>query len=115
MPCCTYLSNDECRQPTSDVELNSLHTEVCVSTGEDWRIREATYEIRRWFRAPLSVRRYELFHHVHGCEFQSINFYRPDRADDYLPSINLTNSAEHVAAYLYGVLAGVQSARNLVS
>lgn len=115
MPCCTYLSNDEFRQPTSDAEINSLLTNVRGVTGEDWRIQETIHEDRRWFRSPLLIKRYELFVHVHGPEFQSINFYRPDRADSYLPSINLSNSAEHVAAYLYGVLAGVQSARALAT
>jgi hypothetical protein len=114
MPCCTYLSDNEYTQPTSDVELNSLLSEVCERTGDDWRICETIFEVRRWFRTAKVLKRYELFSHVSGPEFQCVNFYRPDREDDYLPSINLRNDAGYVAAYLYGVLAGVQLAKTEV-
>ncbi len=109
MPCCTYLSDNQCRALVSDDEINSLLADVCRVTGEDWRVCETVREVRRWFRTPKVVKLYELLHETHAPEFQSINFYRPDREDGW--SINLNNSAAHVAAYLYGILAGVQSGK----
>ncbi len=82
MACCVWLGSDQCLRPTSDAELNALLAEVRDVTGDDWRIREMTREVRRWFRKPRVARQYELTHHVHsGVEFQCINFYRPDRGD----------------------------------
>lgn len=108
MPCCTYLSDNEYTQPTSDVELNDLLAEVRQATGDDWRICEIVRERRRWLRAPLVTKEYELFHHVVGPEFQEVNFYRPERLEN---CFNFVNSAGHVAAYLYGVLAGARDCR----
>ena len=109
MPCCTYLNGDEGLAPTSDKEINALLADVRAATGEDWRVREYRYEHRRWFRKPRIVCDYELYHCVHGPEYQIINFYRPDRTDD--SSLNFYNDAGYVVAYLYGVLAGVQQSK----
>lgn len=104
MACCVWIGSDQCLIPTSDSELNKLLADVRAATGDDWRIREMTWTVRRWFRKPRVVRQYELLHHVHsGVEFQVINFYRPDREGG--GSINIINDASHVAAYLYGILA----------
>lgn len=112
MCCCTYLSETDFTMPTSDSNLNSLLAEVRAATGDDWRIGEWQYTVRRlfslWF--PKFVMQYELYHHVSGPEFQIINFYRPDRGDW---SINHVNDASHISAYLYGVLAGVQTKQEL--
>lgn len=109
MPCCTYLSDDQHTSPTTDTELNELLAEVREATGEDWRIAERFVEQRRWFRKPLTVKLYTLYAHTSSIEFQCINFYRPDREDDWLPSIQIMNDAGYVAAYLYGILAGVRA------
>lgn len=108
MPICTYLDQYDCTEETSDDELNSLLADVREATGDDWRIRESEYEVHRWFRRPLIKRRYTLYRQTVGSEFQIMNFYRPDLVQ--LQSINTVNGAEHVAAYLYGVLAGVKHA-----
>lgn len=113
MACCTFLSDNECTAMTTDAELNRLLTEVRAATGEDWRIREIVCTTPRWFRRPLVTKYYELFAHLIDVEFQSINFYRPDREREGrdFPSINLLNGAEHVASFLYGMQAGIQSAQ----
>lgn len=103
---CTYLSEGEFTKPTSDKELNALLAEVRQAThgSEDWRIEERTYEVSRWFRRPTTIKLYVLYHMVNHIEFQIINFYRPDLGEN---SINIMNTAGHVAAYLYGILAAV--------
>ena len=109
MPCCTYLNySDDCTKPTSDDELNAILAEVRHATGEDWRVSETIWMKHRWFRKPLEMKSYELYSHVCQGEFQVVNFYRPDLEDEWCPSINITNSAGYVVAYLYGVLAGSQ-------
>lgn len=109
MPCCTYLSGDEYTKPTSDSELNDLLRCVREATGDDWRIGEQEFVVRRWFRRQKVVKQYTLYNHVASVEFQIVNFYRPDREDN---SINMINDAGFVAAYLYGVLAGVQTTQH---
>ncbi len=111
MPCCTYLNDGEYTKPTGDVELNRLLAEVRDKTGEDWRIAETNWVNRRWFHRTTTMQTYELYCHVSGPEFQIINFYRPDHGDW---SINHSNQAAHVAAFLYGVLAGIQAARKWI-
>ncbi len=109
MPCCTYLNTDDYTKPTSDDELNSMLREVRNATGEDWRVGETTWIKCRWFRKPVEMKTYELYSHVSGPEYQVVNFYRPDLEDKWLPSINHSNTVGYVVAYLYGVLAGVQT------
>jgi hypothetical protein len=102
---CTYLEGDEHLDKLSDAELNQLWAEVRQRTGEDWRVAELVRVRRRWFRQPRVAKAYELFHHIAGSEFQIINFYRPDRRGN---SINPVNEAAFIAAYFYGLLAGLR-------
>lgn len=104
MPICTYLSDCDHTKPTSDGELNDLLRWVREATGDEWRIRESEHEVRRWFRKPKTIKLYSLYNHVASIEFQIVNFYRPDSGG----SINTMVDASVVAAYLYGVLAGVR-------
>ena len=107
MPCCTYLGEQEFTWPTSDAELNSLLADIRERTGDDWRIAERIETVGVFRKQRF--KRYTLYNHVGGPEFQIINFYRPDRADEPLSSINHYNDAGYVAAYLYGLLAGLAS------
>lgn len=105
MPCCTYLNQDEFKQPTSNKVLNDLLSEVRESTGDDWRLEEVTVEERKWWFKTVEHKVYVLYNHVHGPEFQVINFYHsPLKGDN---SINFCNDDELVAAYLLGLLAGI--------
>jgi hypothetical protein len=109
MTICTYLHNDEYTAPTSNKTLNETLAEVRALTGEDWRVAERTRCTRRFLRRPIETKVYELYVGVGGppnIDFQIINFYR---AHDW--SINTLNSAEHVIAYLYGVIAGMHQHR----
>ncbi len=106
MPICTYLEENQHRSLTNDSELNRLLIDVRIATGRDWRLRETITLRRRWFRKPVEVRRYTLYLHTTGAEFQIMNFYRPENGSEWLPSINTMNDAGYIAAYFYGLLAG---------
>lgn len=112
MPCVTYLSDSEHTTPTSDQEINAILAEVRQATGDDWRVAETTLTTHRLFRSPKHCKLYVLYSHVQGPEYQVVNFYRPERGEY---SINFANDAAHVAAYLYGVLAGIQAAKQKAS
>jgi len=101
MPAYTYLGQEEHTTPTKNTTLNGLLAEVRQATGEDWRIAERVFLHRRLLRKPREITLYELFVGTTASEFQAINFYR-----EHDWSINLVNSAELVAAYLHGLLAG---------
>lgn len=104
MTCSTYLGENDHLTPTSDDELNQLLAEVRSKTGRDWRLNEHITERRRWCRKPIEIKRYTLYLHIAGPEFQIMNFYRPNNSDQWCSSINTTNSAGFVAAYFYGIL-----------
>lgn len=104
MPICTYLDERQHTAPTTDSELNNLLADVRTATGRDWRVGERIIERRRWFRKPLVAKRYTIYLNTNGPEFQIVNLYRPDL--DEL-SFGIVNEASHVAAYFYGLLAGL--------
>lgn len=115
MTCTTFLHDGELNVPTSNNELNSILKEIRQKSGEDWQIIERSVEIHEpfWkFWKPVKWRKsYELYKFVGGIgPWQQINFYR-DNTDW---SINLSNPAELVMAFLYGMLAGmhVQEMKN---
>ena len=102
MPICTYLDRDDHLGPTSDSEINTLVADVRKMTGEDWRVHEITF-----WTGIREHKRYAIYHETKAPEYQMVNLYRPDRPE--FDSVNTINEASHVAAYLYGVLAGMQS------
>lgn len=108
MTCTTFLSSWELNQPTSNSDLNSLLKEVRQKTGGDWQVTEREVEVwRPWWKRlgrAKTVKLFTLYFGLGHPEYQVINFYR-----DHDWSINHENSAEHVMAYLYGILAGIQS------
>ena len=111
MPCCTYLSDNEHTTETTDKELNELLAEVRKLTGHDWRMREMVSVRKRLFRKPTTRKYYMLYSHVAAIEFQIINFYRPERKDEVFGSMNFVNDAGYLAAFFYGLLEGVRTAR----
>ena len=106
MPMCSYFGDNEAKQPTGDAALDELLAQVRNVTGKDWRIWWKEYEIRKPLRRPVKARHYSLIVETRAPEFQVINFYR-DNTDW---TINGSVSKELIYAYLYGLLAGVDSA-----
>jgi len=101
MVMCTYLNDSDYTAPTSNAELNSMLEELKQKTGDDWRLEEEVYEVKRLFRKPKKVALYTLYYHIHSIEFQIINFYRLESET----SINVSVSADVMAAFLLGMLA----------
>ena len=109
MVCTTFLHSGELDRPTSNKTINTVLAEVREVTGQNWQVIErfADYSPPWWkfWETPLKLPVYELYVYVGGVgPWQQINFYR-----DHSWSINLSNSAEHVIAYLFGILAGTQA------
>jgi hypothetical protein len=96
MPMCTYLSDTIFTQPTSDKEINTLLSEVRRITGKDWRVAEEI--VKCWW---YTTKRYTLYNHTQGPEFQIVNFYRADSGQN----INTSVEAGYIAAYFYGLLS----------
>lgn len=110
MCCTTFLHEGQLNTPTHNEDLNQILHDVRVETGEDWQVVE--YRIfykRRWYTLKRSVRyEYELYKYVGGVgPWQLINFYK----DDAESSMNFTNKAELVIAFLLGILSGIHSER----
>jgi hypothetical protein len=104
MVCTTFLHDGELNVPTSNKELNSILKEIRNKSGEDWQVVERVYNVRKHLWSMGTRKTYELYKYVGGCgPWQQINFYREDEAT----SINLSNSATTVIAFLYGMLAGL--------
>jgi hypothetical protein len=102
---CVWLGEAKYTEPTSNKDLNELLQEVREATGDDWRLQEKIRKIRRhWFKGERTVSVYSLYNHLHSIEFQVINFYCEE--DDY--SIHTMCSADVMAAYLTGILTGLQ-------
>jgi hypothetical protein len=109
MPLTTFLHDCELNKPTSNKVLNELLSEVRQKTGRDWQIIERQcYNKKRWWKSHRNnkVTEYELYVYVGGFgPWQQINFYNESQDS----SINLKNPSSVVAAYLFGILAGVHS------
>ena len=108
MTCTTFLHDGELNQLTSNKVVNETLQEARKVTGEDWQIIERKYTIRppiwKFWKKKKTGLMYELYVFVGGFgPWQQINFYR--NASDC--SINLTNDADLVVAYLYGIITGV--------
>jgi len=97
---CTYLSDTDYTQPTTDKEINTLLAEVRKQTKCDWRVGEEIYKC--WW---YTSKRYTLYNHTRGVEFQIVNFYRPESTG----SIHTNVDAGYIAAYFYGLLSQLES------
>ncbi len=109
MVCTTFLHDSELDRPTSIRELNELIVRVREKTGQNWQVIERFVDVSppwwKFWETPYKFPVFELYVYVGGIgPWQQINFYRR-----HPWSINLSNSDEHVIAYLYGVLAGVHA------
>lgn len=108
----TFLHDGELNVPTSNSVINELLSEVRAKTGEDWQVIERTrqqkYVFQPW-KKPKNISLYELYVYVGGVgPWQQINFYR-DNSDS---SINITNGAELIIAFFYGILCGLNCGDN---
>lgn len=105
----TFLHDGELNVPTSNKDLNEILKLVRDKSGEDWQVVERTiYYNTPFWRLPRERKCYELYKYVGGCgPWQQINFYRSDSNT----SINLSNPAEVVISFLYGMLAGLHSTK----
>ena len=82
--------------PTSSETLNRLLKAVYEKTGSSWVIQERCVYVRRFFIADKVVREFELYR-----DNALVTFYT-------VPN-SRAHSSELIAAYLYGVLIGVNS------
>ena len=113
MPACTWLQQHELNKPTSNEEINSLLEEVRAVTGEEYQIIEyvrtkkglfghdSSWGGRKWYE-------YGLFYPTIPPEYQCINFYH-EHIDGF--EIRVGESADVIAANLYGILNGVRHAK----
>jgi predicted lipase len=102
MCCFTYLNDTE-GKTVDEPELNQILQEVREATGKDWRIKEYRPYVRGWFKKRVVARYFGLYVESKAPEFQIINFYRPESTNSIITDASL------VAAFLYGVLAGVNN------
>lgn len=96
------LTSDQYTGPTRNHRLNALLSDVRRRTGEDWRIAERRFCLRQFLRRPTELVAYELYVETGAGEFKVVSFYR---ANGW--TTNYVGTAEHVATYLEGVLAGL--------
>ena len=102
MPAFTYLNDHDYTEPLSDSDMQELLTELRERTENDWRIGEYTYEARRLFRKPITLKYYQLYVHTNCCEFQVINPVRDIGADVFeIPT------RSQIMNYMLGYLAGM--------
>jgi len=108
----TFLYDGELNVPTSNSVINEMLSEVRAKTGKDWQVIERThtkkYAFQPW-KKPKKISLYELYIYVGGVgPWQQINFYR-DNSDS---SINISNDAELVVAFFFGILCGLNCGDN---
>jgi hypothetical protein len=104
----TFLHDGELNVPTSNSTLNEVLAQVReADPSANWQVIERVTEKRYWSGLWFEVeqrRSYELYLYVGGIgPWQQINFYRENSSS----SINTSNSADLVVAFLLGILAGL--------
>lgn len=94
----TILRKSECNQATSNPVLNEMLMQVREETGKNWQVLERRE--KRWWKERVF---YLLCCETHPPMFQIMNFYNEHSGT----STNITNSADVVVSFLYGILAGL--------
>lgn len=95
MPAFSYYSESDAMRPTGNDEIDGLLQEVRSITGLDWRIDWREEYRRAWYGKRYSVRTYDLIVESSAPEFQLLN---------------IGNTLQNVANYLFGVHAGYHAA-----
>jgi hypothetical protein len=105
----TFLHDSELNVPTSNIELNKVLKELRTASKEDWQLIERHHCVRGFFgRTKKSYNIYELYVFVGGCgPWQLINFY----SEGSDTSINTSNSADKIMAFMLGYLGGIAKAQ----
>lgn len=111
MTCTTFLHDGELNQPLPDAEVQAILDEVRKLSGEDWQVVPLPEQRAGLFRRKQPTL-YGVYVYVGGIgPWQQINFWSADRRW----SISLYHPLEVVAAYLLGMLGGLQKAGRLAS
>lgn len=85
--------------PTGDEELDNLLCEIREKTKEDWQCDVHIMERRNIFGKKKESRFYTLLYHVGGClPYQLI--------------MSGSGDINHIKAYLFGYLSGLEAAKN---
>lgn len=115
MPMTTMLHQSEVNQVLSDRELSALLHEVRSRTGQDWQIVERVHQRKRWLCKTETTRLYDLYVYVGGVlPWQCIGLAHPDprsRRSRHFGTFYSGFDAELVAAYLLGILSGMDHPR----
>jgi hypothetical protein len=100
-----FLGDNEIGQIVPDKEVQACLEEVRRRTGKNWQVVRHTYRKRQgWFRST-EVTVWELYLYVGGVgPWQVINFRNPDPEGS---SIYHAVDLGFIAAYLYGILVGL--------
>lgn len=104
----TFLHDGELNVPTSNPDLNDVLAKVRkADPSANWQVIERVTKKKCWGGLWMEIkqfRSYELYLYVGGVgPWQQINFYR-ENSDS---SINVSNSADLVVAFLLGILTGL--------
>lgn len=111
MTCTTFLHDGELNQPLPDAEVQMILDEVRKLSGENWQVVPLPRpRANAFLRRPPTL--YGVYVYVGGMgPWQQINFWRNGTSS----SINLYQPLDVVAAYLLGMLGGLQKAGRLAS
>lgn len=91
-----------------DTDVNEVLQEVLKDVNPDLRISENEVEVYRgWLRKSKTVKLYTIYNSLGHPDYQVLNFYT-NRS-----SINTSIPKEVTLAYLYGMLSGMKSGREL--
>ncbi len=101
----TLLHETDLNQPLPNVEVQQVLDQVRAATMKDWQVVPITTRSRKWWNKKQTGF-YGVYVYVGGLwPWQQINFFSSDSDTSINPDVTL----DVVAAYLTGILVGVDS------